>query len=82
MYNTDRLLGTGAHYDNGRVVVNTGLGVCTHSGGRSTYESYTGHNTYTRSPHELVLGDKPWTIEESQYFIDQLRTFTFDRCCR
>lgn len=78
MYNTDRLLGTGAHYDNGRVVVNTGLGVCTPSGDWSTYEAYTGHNTYTRSPHELVLGDKPWSIEESQYFIDQLRTFTFD----
>jgi len=78
MYNTDRLLGTGAHYDNGRVVVNTGLGVCTPSGDWSTYEAYTGHNTYTRSPHELVLGDKPWSVEESQYFLDQLRTFTFD----
>jgi len=78
MYNDDLLLGVGAHIDAGHAIVNTGRAIVTPSGSVSTYEEYTGENTYCRSRLELKIQGTPWTRDDSINFLRQLQTFTFE----
>ena len=78
MYDDERILGLGAHIDNGKIMVNTGRAIVSPDGDVSTYEGYQGHNTYCRSKTEIVLGDKPWTESDGAFLIEQIKTFSFD----
>lgn len=78
MYDDERILGLGAHMDNGKIMVNTGRAIVSPDGEVTTYEGYQGHNTYCRSKAEIVLGDKPWTEKDGAFLVEQMRTFSFD----
>jgi hypothetical protein len=78
MYDDEKILGLGAHVDGKQIVVNTGRAVVAPDGTVSRYELYNGKNVYCRSKSEIVISAEPWTEEDGQFFVDQIRTFNFN----
>jgi 5S rRNA maturation endonuclease (ribonuclease M5) len=78
MYDDEKILGLGAHVDGKQIVVNTGRAVVSPDGTVSRYELYNGKNVYCRSKSEIVISAEPWTEEDGQFFVDQIRTFNFN----
>ena len=78
MYDDEKILGLGAHVDGKQIVVNTGRAVVSPDGTVSRYELYNGKNVYCRSRSEIVISAEPWTEEDGQFFVDQIRTFNFN----
>src|SRR5690606_38242282 len=73
MYDDEKILGLGAHVDGKQIVVNTGRAVVAPDGSVSRYELYNGKNVYCRSKSEIVISAEPWTEEDGQFFVHQIR---------
>jgi len=78
VFTDDRILGVGAHLDNGHAIVNTGRAVVRPGQKAVSYDDYEGDNAYCRSHIELKVDGEPWSRDDSAYFIKQLKTFTFE----
>ena len=77
IFDPNRIKGVGAHLDNGKIIINTGINLKTASNRFVEFDEFEGQNTYVRSKRRFNISGKAWNEKEGVFLWNQLNTFSF-----
>ena len=80
LYNEEKILGLGAHFDNNNIIINIGDGLYMKNENKKIdYSEYSGKNFYQRSFLKFDLSGTPWTIKETHELFNELLNYGFEK---
>ena len=79
MFDDGSILGVGPHRDNNQIIINTGRTLRIYGDGEIDYNDYDGALVFCRSRFEFEIKGEPWTREQRRKFVDNVKTFGFEK---
>lgn len=79
MFDPNKIKGVGAHFDNNKIIINTGNNLKTTSNRFIDFDDFDGENIYIRSRRKFDISGKAWSEKEGVFLWNQLSTFSFEK---
>ena len=79
MFDPNKIKGVGAHFENGKVIINTGSNIKTSVSKSVEYDCFEGENIYVQSIRKFKLSGKAWDHKEGKNLWKQINTFSFEK---
>ena len=79
MFDDGSILGVGPHRDKDQIIINTGRTLRIYGDGEIDYNDYDGDLVFCRSRFQFEIKGDPWTRDQRRKFVDNVKTFGFEK---